>query len=121
MKNKALIFAAAAALVLSLAACGGQGGTDSHRVTGSGGTTSGDTAGGGTGGAAGNNGASGSVGSGVRSAVDDAGRAVDDLVDDVTGTHRTGKANMTSFEKMLDNARVHDVDGVLTDGENANW
>ena len=27
----------------------------------------------------------------------------------------------TTFQRMLDNARVHDVDGVLTDGENSRW
>ena len=45
------------------------------------------------------------------------GRAVDDLLDGGT----TRSANMSSFEQMLDNARVHDTDGVLTDGENSRW
>ena len=30
-------------------------------------------------------------------------------------------ANATSFQQMISNARVHDTDGVLTDGENSHW
>lgn len=168
MKKKAAIFATAAVLVLSLAACGNQGNGSNTNNSGNGGTTSGtqnnggsttggstnggsttggstnggstnggstnggsttggntsggSTTGGSTNGGNTNGGANSTrsgMSNGVRSAVDDAGRVVDDLVDDVTGTRSAN--GMSSFEKMLDNARVHDVDGVLTDGENANW
>lgn len=36
----------------------------------------------------------------------------------VTGSENRS-TNSTSFQQMLENARVHDTDGVLTDGENA--
>ena len=157
MKKRAAIFVTAAALVLSLAACGDQGSgtndnagaggnttgthdngspggssgqsgsTNDNGTTNNGGVTNNSGIGGGaTGGTTGNSGTTGgttrergTLGSGIRDAADDVGRAVDDLVDDVTGQRRAD--TMTSFEKMLDNARVHDVDGVLTDGENARW
>ena len=42
-------------------------------------------------------------------------------MDDVLDGGAARGANMTSFQRMLDNARVHDTDGVLTDGENSRW
>ena len=52
---------------------------------------------------------------------DAVGDAVDGVQDALDGNNannsRTNTANTTSFQQMLDNARVHDRDGVLTDGE----
>lgn len=164
MMKKAAIFAAAIALVLSLAACGNRdgkndgsnsntggtnnnstlgtagnnGSTGSGGVTNNGGGTAGDS-GLGTGSNSGTgttdntrmggnatrsagsntaNNAGRSIGGDVRGAVDDMGHAVDDLLDIGNNSRAAG---MTSFERMLENARVHDVDGVLTDGENTRW
>ena len=58
-----------------------------------------------------------SVGGDMRRAADDVGDAVDDLL----GNGENATANRTSFQRMLDNARVHDADGILTDGENSQW
>ena len=58
-----------------------------------------------------------SVGCYMRRAADDVGDAVDDLL----GNGENATANRTSFQRMLDNARVHDADGILTDGENSQW
>ena len=107
--KKAAIFFAAAVLVLTLAACGSR---DSRN--------------------------NGTMGSDVRQAVDDVGndvrRAMDDVGSDASramdnagntaGDLLTGDnaaASRTSFQRMLDNARVHDTDGILTDGENSRW
>ena len=48
----------------------------------------------------------------LHSAVDDVGSAVGDAVDGVT-------EESVGFRRMLDNARVHDRDGGLNDGENS--
>ena len=55
------------------------------------------------------------VGNDLRRAVDDVGDAARDLVDDGRDTlyDATHSANPTSFQQMLDNARVHDMDGIL--------
>ena len=104
--KKAAIFAAAAALVLTLAACGTRDDkNNSGANSNAGGAGSGMTNGG------------CSMGNAARDAVDGVERAVDDVLD---GGAARG-ANMTSFQRMLDNARVHDTDGVLTDGENSRW
>lgn len=74
---------------------------------------------------------------GMEDAVDNVGDAVDDLIggnnggmnnsgvnNAPAGNHTTGNntgANATSFQQMISNARVHDTDGVLTDGENSHW
>ena len=59
---------------------------------------------------------------------DAVGDAVDGVQDALDGnnannsrTNTANTANTTSFQQMLDNARVHDRDGVLTDGENSTW
>ena len=85
-----------------------------------------------------------SIGDDLEDAVDDVGDAVGDMFDgeDSTGGSMNGgaanngtanngtannstaaddAANPTGFQRMLDNARVHDVDGILTDGENSQW
>ena len=179
--KKATVFAAALALVLSLAACGNRdnnggqtnngqtnngqtnngttengsmgnsgvgnnGGTQSGGVTGNAngsltdpvtgtgtgvnnGTGTGTVTNNGTGtGAVTNNGTGtdagtqsrSRVGNDLRRAADGVGDAVTDLVDD--GRNAVSRAaSATTFERMLDNARVHDTDGVLTDGENSRW
>ena len=61
-----------------------------------------------------------SVGNDLRRAADDVGDAVTGLMDDGRSAVARG-TNTTSFQRMLNNARVHDVDGVLTDGENSHW
>lgn len=49
----------------------------------------------------------------------------DGMLDDSTAgsnaKSRDSKSNTTSFQRMLENARVHDTDGDLTDGENSTW
>lgn len=60
------------------------------------------------------------VGSDLRRAADNVGDAATKLVDDGRDMV-TRSTSATSFERMLDNARVHDRDGVLTDGENSRW
>lgn len=141
--KKATVFAAALALLLSLAACGNQGSNGGQ--TNNGQTNSGENNGsltdqnGGTnngtdgqttrswtgtgsynGGAGSQTGTRGTVGNDLRRAADGVGRAVEDAVDD--GRDMLSRtASATTFERMLDNARVHDTDGVLTDGENSRW
>ena len=110
----------------------GSGGsmTDPNGVTGNGtGTGTGTNSGTGTG--TGTNSGTGTgtnssadsrsrVGSDLRRAADGVGDAVTDLVDD--GRNALSRAtSATTFERMIDNARVHDADGVLTDGENSRW
>lgn len=60
------------------------------------------------------------------SLVDDAQNAVNEGIDDVqnaldgnNGTAKNSSAGGVSFRKMLENGRVHDKDGDLTDGENS--
>ena len=125
--KRAAILAAALALTLSLTACGNRDNKNNADVN-NGQTNSGQTGNdaAGTGSDANNNGAAGndgksigrSIGGSVRSAVDDMGRAVEDVLDPNAGNRA---ANMTSFQRMLENARVRDQDGVLTDGENSRW
>ena len=156
--KKAVIFFAAAVLVLALAACGNRdnkNGNDNTGVTTNGGQNSGSGTNSGSGangsagtnsgsgfngnaganmGTAGNNGSAGSGGvsnrgnsglngnnstdgSGDNSLANDARRAMDDVggaVDDLLGTGENGTAGRTSFQRMLDNAKVHDADGILT-------
>lgn len=60
------------------------------------------------------------VGSDLRRAADDVGDAVTGMVDGTRNAVTRGTST-TTFQRMLDNARVHDMDGVLTDGENSRW
>ena len=75
-----------------------------------------------------------SIGDDLEDAVDDVGDAVGDMFDGEdgiggsmnggaanNGTATDDAVNPTGFQRMLDNARVHDVDGILTDGENSRW
>ena len=165
--KRAAIFVVAAAMVLSLAACGNRdnknqngnnGSSNSGMVGNNNGSNSGsnhdnganNNMGGNNNGSANNGGLTGnngignngsslnngsannsgtannsgsgrSVGDDLRRAADGVGDAAEDLwydgrraVDDLT--HST-----SSFQRMLDNARVHDTDGILTDGENSRW
>ncbi|MBD5150095.1 MAG: hypothetical protein HDT18_06920 [Oscillibacter sp.] len=102
-------------------ASGNNAGTNNGTGTGTG---TGTTAGSGTGAAAGagNNTATSrsAVGNDLRRAADNVGDAVTGLVEDGRSAVARGTST-TSFQRMLDNARVHDVDGVLTDGENSRW
>lgn len=120
--KKAVIFAAAAALALSLTACGGQGSQDRNDANGAvtNGSTSSDN------GVNANNSAQArsSIGSDVRRGLDNVGDAVEDMwdggrraVDDVT----RGTAGATSFQRMLDNARVTDVDGNMDGSASGRW
>ena len=96
-------------------AAGNTAGTGNGAGTGTG---TGTTAGAGTG----NNTATSrsTVGNDLRRGLDDVGDAVTGLVEDGRSAVARGTST-TSFQRMLDNARVHDVDGVLTDGENSRW
>lgn len=114
--KKAAIFAAAAALALSLTACGGQeNGTADQGVNG--GVNANDSARDGTR-------ARSSVGSDVRRGLDSMGDAVEDMWD---GGRRAvddaarGAAGATSFQQMLDNARVTDVDGNMDGSASGRW
>ena len=60
------------------------------------------------------------VGDDLRRAADNVGDAVTSMVDEGRSAVARG-TRTTTFQRMLDNARVHDVDGVLTDGENSRW
>ena len=60
------------------------------------------------------------VGDDLRRAADNVGDAVTGMVDEGRSAVARG-TRTTTFQRMLDNARVHDVDGVLTDGENSRW
>ena len=101
----------------------GTAGNTTGTVDGAG-TGTGTTAGAGTGTAAGagNNTATSrsTVGNDLRRAADNVGDAVTGLVEDGRSAVARGTST-TSFQRMLDNARVHDMDGVLTDGENSRW
>lgn len=142
MKKKLAIFLTAAAMVLSLAACGNQdnknngaanNGTTNNGTTNNGTTNNGTTNNGTNNHGTTNNGTANnnhnSVGDDLKDAANDVGDAVGDAVDGVqdaldgknANNSRTNTANTTSFQQMLDNARVHDRDGVLTDGENSTW
>ena len=111
--RRTALFAAALALALSLTACG---------------TMDSGTAGSGMDGTVGDSGIDrsgrdrssgtlgGAVADGARDAVRDVERGVDDLLD--TTPRTTTGANTTSFQRMLDNARVHAGVGVLTAGDN---
>lgn len=148
--KKAALIAAALTMVLTLAACGNMDKNDSNYQLGNG-ATPGDTNGtngiNGTNDVYGTNGVNGTtnandsvtgsgrngttangstassrgtVGNDLRRAADDVGGAVTKLADDGRDM-LVRDASATSFERMLDNARVRDTDGVLTDGENSRW
>lgn len=124
--KKAVIFAAAAALALSLTACGGQGSQDRNDSNGAvtNGSTSSDNGVNANNSARAGTQARSSIGSDVRRGLDDVGDAVEDMwdggrraVDDVT----RGTAGATSFQQMLDNARVTDVDGNMDGSASGRW
>ena len=60
---------------------------------------------------------------GVKDAVDGVEKGVDDMTDTAENAGRAMKRSVeeggVSYGEMLDNARVHDTDGDLTDHENA--
>lgn len=130
--KKTAVFAAAAALVLSLAACGGQGDKNQNGAAGgadqgvNGGVTNGSTSS--DNGVNANDSARSntrsSVGSDVRRGLDDVGDAVEDMWD---GGRRAvddaarGMAGSTTFQRMLDNARVTDVDGNMDGSASGRW
>lgn len=137
--KRASILAVVLALALSLAACGTRdNGSTSNGIAGTAGSTQDGAGGSGIAGTDGNgtNGESAAgrstssaargndtlgddLADGARGVVRDVERGVDDLLD--TAPRTTTGAKTTSFQRMLDNARVHDMDGVLTDGENSRW
>ena len=125
--KKAAIFAAAAALALSLTACGGQeNGTADQGVNGgvTNGATSSDNGVNANDSARDGTRARSSVGSDVRRGLDSMGDAVEDMWD---GGRRAvddaarGAAGTTSFQQMLDNARVTDVDGNMDGSASGRW
>ena len=63
------------------------------------------------------------VGNGVKDAVDGVEQGVDDVTDTAENAGKAMKRSVeeggVSYGEMLDNARVHDTDGDLTDHENA--
>jgi len=59
------------------------------------------------------------VGSDMENAVDNAGDAVGDAVGDAGAAVGDMMDEGVGFRRMLDNARVHDRDGDLNDGENS--
>ena len=132
--------------ILSLAACGGQGdknqsangsGANGAVTNGSGTNGSGTVNGGITNGSTSsdngttaNNSASNdarsrsSLGNDVRRGLDDVGDAVEDIWDDgrdAVNDMTRGTANTTSFQRMLNNARVTDVDGTMDGSGSGRW
>jgi hypothetical protein len=134
MKRSLTLLLTLALLVFSLTACGGSNdqqdqnndavmggeitdngttadnGTTNNDTTANNGTTNGSTTDNGTG----------------DNLMDDTGNAiqngVDDVEDTLTGDNNTTSRSTTggiSYRQMLENARVHDTDGDLTDHENA--
>ena len=90
------------------------------------GSTSGSTSGGSQNGASGGSGEAGSNTGGTAnsdstgSLLEDAGDALKDGANDVKDAlDGSSKAGGVSFRQMVRNARVHDTDGDLTDGENS--
>ena len=90
------------------------------------GSTSGSTSGGSQNGASGGSGEAGSntggtaYSGGTGSLLEDAGDALKDGANDVKDAlDGSSKAGGVSFRQMVRNARVHDTDGDLTDGENS--
>jgi len=148
--KKLAIFCAAAVLVMSLVACGCQADRPTGNTPGSGTTNSGTnngTTNNGTTNSGTNNRPGSNAGNNMQGPMDDFGDAMDDMgnaVEDMLpGTNNSGTANNgttnggaanngtgnntangvnpTGFQRMLENARVHDSDGDLTDGENSQW
>jgi len=107
-------------LTVSLVACGGgnQSG-DSGNTTGDNGTVAGDSSGntnsGSSAGEQSGRSASDSLMGDVERGMQDAGNALNDIGNTITGNGTVGN----SYGDMLQNARVHDKDGNLNDGENA--
>jgi ABC-type oligopeptide transport system substrate-binding subunit len=134
MKRSLTLLLTLALLVCSLTACGGNndqqdrnddtvmGGetADNNMTADNGMTNNGATANNGT-----TNDSTTDNGTGDN-LLDDAGNAirngVDDVEDTLTGDNNTTSRSATggiSYRQMLENARVHDTDGDLTDHENA--
>lgn len=115
MKRTLALTAATAALALSLAACGADGGMRDANGT-AGGSAAGtmQDSGGKTGADSGNgqNAASNGLGS-VSGAVNSGREPIR------RGMTQDQAAARSRLERMLENARVHDTDGFLLDGENA--
>lgn len=101
MRSKIICLALAFCLVLSLTAC--------RRSNNNTGSSAGD-----------NMGQQNDSGSSNNSTgTDDSGSLVQDAVDGAKNSARSFSRSMTGdFDRMMDNARVHDSDGILTDGEN---
>jgi hypothetical protein len=143
MKRSLTLLLTLALLVCSLTACGGNddqrdqnndtvmdGEAADNGTTANNGTTDNDTAdnNGTTNGDSTTNGTTNGMTNGTGdSLLDDAGDAIHNGVDDVEDT-LTGDDNATtrssttggiSYRQMLENGRVHDTDGDLTDHENA--
>lgn len=95
------------AATLLLAACGDRDNKDqTHSGANSGVTDNSGTNGGGTNGT-GNGGTDSGANSGTGNGT--------------AGDNAKSRSDANSFQRMLDNARVHDTDGDLTDGENSRW
>jgi len=100
MRSKIICLALAFCLVLSLTAC--------RRNDNNTGSSAGD-----------NMGQQNDSGSSNGSTGTDGGGLVQDAVDSAKDGARSFSRSMTDdFDRMMDNARVHDSDGILTDGEN---
>lgn len=134
LKKRGMILIAAMALVLLLAACGDRDNKNNGNTAGNGVTDNNGTANNGT---ANNNGVTNNDGTANGSGMTDSNGITgndgrdDSLMDEITGNNgtdssagnnsRARQADTNSFQRMLDNARVHDTDGDLTDGENSSW
>ena len=100
---------------------------ESGAGTGGGSMTGGQNTNGGSSGnsTSGTNGDSQNGSTGGNSLLDDAQNAVNNGIDNaqnaLDGTNNAAKSHAggVSFQKMLENGRVHDRDGDLTDGENS--
>ena len=130
--KRAMLFLSCFALCLSMAACGTKGDDTDKKTDGS--TSSSTTS---TNGASGTSyrrdfqygygydsgegfGVMDSVGNTIDRTVDSAGNAVDRTVDSIgNAVDRTAaKQSSSGYTQRLQTSRVHDTDGILTDGEN---
>lgn len=138
MKRSLTLLVASLLLVFSLTACGGNDKQQDNNANQNGSAVTGSDNAADNNDNAANNGENNANGNQDDSLMDDVGDAItdgandvkdgiDDVGDAITGDNtNTGTANRTrgttggaTYEQMLRNARVHDRDGYLKDGENS--
>lgn len=121
MKKQFTLALVALAALCALTGCGNRG-NNANNTTPNNGSASVTTPDGSTSG----NGLVGDVENGLNDAGNAIGNGLNDVGDAITGnngaTSGTNNGTVSSgvpYDQMLDNGRVHDSDGFLTDGENS--